>query len=94
MTVEWQNVTSYSRSDLDRTPRSWEAKIGPVRLTVHRWMHGKADEWFASASPGLFELRPLKSRGVDESKAEAVEMLHQWCLSVLRAMINKEVETR
>ena len=85
MAVEFKDVTSHSQGAKDRTPRTWEAKISGIRLTVTRHNYYAKDEWIARAHPAILEMELLHSKGIDEAKAEAVELLASRCSAISRA---------
>jgi len=83
MSVEWKNVTSYSRGEKDRTPRVWDARIGQFRLSVHRHIYFKPDVWLCSCH-GICDCQPLESKDIDQAKVEALQMF--------RAILAKAIE--
>jgi hypothetical protein len=85
MAVEFKDVTSHSQGTKDRTPRTWEAKIGCVRLTVTRHIHYAPDEWIARSHPSIIDMELLQSKDIEEAKDEAVELLSSRCNAVVIA---------
>ncbi len=71
---DWKDITSYSRSDTDKTPKSWALKAGPFRLVVHRHIHYGPNQWLATC-PGVFEHQELESEDADRAKLEAELLL-------------------
>jgi len=69
----WKDVSSFSQSDKVRTPYAFETHCGQFRLCVHHY-HGCGDRWFASCR-SVFDLVPMKSKGIEEAKVEAIELL-------------------
>lgn len=46
MGIIWKDETSYSRDEEDRIPRTFVARVGPIRLAITR-KHGlDPTEWF------------------------------------------------
>jgi hypothetical protein len=48
MSVKWEDVTSWSRRDDEKarkTPLTWQADVGPLRLVVTRHMHLAPTDW-------------------------------------------------
>ncbi len=43
--MTWRDVTSYSRGDTVREPRSWEIVLGPERIVVTRHVQFDVDDW-------------------------------------------------
>lgn len=72
--IKWQDTSSFSQRDTDRTPRSWTLEVGRFRLVVFRHRGIDPDLWFATCH-GLFDTRELQRRDVGEAKEEALEML-------------------
>ena len=75
--MEWKDITSHSRSAIDRTPTTFEKRCGPMRLVVtigHIHYPGK---WVAHGFP-LFENKVLAATTRDEAQAEATQMAHDW----------------
>lgn len=44
--MKWNDITSYSRSNKDRTPQTWEQQSGRLRVCVTR-KHMIPGTWFA-----------------------------------------------
>ncbi len=75
--IEWKDRTSYSRSETDRTPRSWHARAGMIEIAVHRHVSYAPDVWLLSCPP-IADKLVLTSKDIDEAKAEAVRYVkHQ-----------------
>ena len=70
--IVWKDTTSYSRSDKERVPRTWEADLPGVRLIVtkHR---DYGDEWTTSCYPLYNEVCGLQTTDVEEAKKKALE---------------------
>ena len=85
--IEWENETTYSKSDPDRTPRVWALYFGAFRLSVHR-IH-QCDGWFVSCDP-FFNQREVESKNVEEVKIQAMgavsKLLREARDDVLRAI--------
>lgn len=85
MAIKFKDVTSHSKSSEDRTPRTWEAEIASVRLTVTRHRDYLPDEWIATSYPELVCMELLQSKDVIEAQNEAVELLSSRCNAIVRA---------
>lgn len=85
MAVSFRDVTSYSRSTKDRIPRTWEANIAGVRLTVTRHIFYPDDSWVVASAPSIIETQVLQSKDIEEAKDEAVELLLSKCNAVVIA---------
>ena len=85
MAIVFKDITSHSQGTKDRTPRTWEAKIAGVRLTVTRPIHYAPDEWVARSHPSIIDMELLQSKDIAEAQDEAVELLASRCGAVVRA---------
>lgn len=75
--MEWKDATSYIRGQVDRTPDTFSAQCGPMRLVVtsgHIYYPGK---WVAHAFP-LFENKTLTATTREEAQDEVVQMVRDW----------------
>ena len=72
--LAWKDETSYSRNETNRTPKTWVAKVGSLRLYVTRHIDHGENDWLCSCDP-FFDIRMLESKEIDEAKAEAVVLL-------------------
>ena len=87
--IEWKDTSSWSRGDVDRTPKSWTAEIGRFRLVVHRHRSYEPDKWLATCYPGVFSEFELASKDVDEAKCQAVAKLQAVCSDVIREITSQ-----
>jgi hypothetical protein len=71
---EWNDISSFSKGDTDRTPKSWDIIAGNVRLVVTRHIH--YDGWVTRCEP-FFGIRQLESDAVEEAKKEAKALLRR-----------------
>jgi hypothetical protein len=74
--VQWKDTTSYSYTDKERIPRIWEATIGSIRLSVHRYVG--LDGWYLSTNPDICTTRGLHSKTHEEAKQEAIRLMIIW----------------
>lgn len=65
----WQDVTSFSRSDTERHPRSFHLELGIATLIVTRHMHFAKDQWVWYLQGG--SPRALKTYGGPETSEAA-----------------------
>lgn len=70
----WKDVSSFSKSDKDHTPRTWHARFGVFGLVLTRHIHYAADAWIASC-PEVFAAKVMDSKEVHEAAAQAVGLL-------------------
>ena len=81
----WTDISSHPQGTTDRTPKTWEAKFGQLRLIVTRHVHHHPDRWLARCEP-FFILTELESTRIDEAVEEATGMLHQAVADVMAAL--------
>lgn len=74
--MKWKDISTYSKGDVDRSSNSLLAKAGKLTICVHRHIHYPADTWLLSCKP-FFDLKVLKSKNIDEAKAEAIELVRR-----------------
>lgn len=72
--MQWKNTTTYSQGEKDRTPRTYEARAGVIRIVVTRHIHFDASAWVLSAHP-FFDLHELASSEVEDAKREAMKLV-------------------
>lgn len=80
--AKWTDITSRSRGETDSTPRTWETRIGTLRLVVTRHIHHEPDDWVAVSE--IFDKRQLTAKNIDDAKKEALELVREWCRAVMR----------
>lgn len=71
----WEDVTSYSRGDTDRTPRSWKYDAGGLKIVVTRHIDYPGT-WILRCEP-WFSARQLESDDVESAKAEALGLVRE-----------------
>ena len=71
--MAWTDITSYSRTDKARIPRTWELRAGGLRLVVTRHRDFLADSWVMQTYPSIINYAPLGSHEVEAAKQEAIE---------------------
>jgi hypothetical protein len=74
---QWEDVSSFSQNDKERIPNCFAIRFGDrsLKLTVHRHIHYKPDQWLASCQPDLFRQKLLESKDIEEAKVEALHRL-------------------
>lgn len=70
----WKDISSFSRSDKDRTPKTWEFKGVGIRVIVTRNIHYAPDVWLARCEP-YFSYIELKNKDIDAAKEEAMAIV-------------------
>ena len=81
---KWDDVSSYSRGDTDRTPNEWLCYADDLRLWVHRNINYRG-VWFLTAVP-FAECRKLNSADIEKAKKEAVAFVRDRLKEVLAAL--------
>lgn len=71
----WKDVSSYSKSDTDRSPKSVELVAGRVRIAVTRYIHNPG-VWHLNCDALRFNYRELESEELEAAKAEALRIVH------------------
>ena len=72
MSLQWNNTTSYSQNEKDRTPRTWQMDVCGIRICVTRRFGLQG--WYLICEPWHSQ-RLLKSTDVDDAKTEAMELI-------------------
>ena len=73
--IEWKDVTTWSRSDIDRSiPKTWELRFGCFRLSVSRHIHYPPTSWVASCQ-GMFQDIEMGAKDINEAKYEALRLV-------------------
>lgn len=74
--AKWNDISAHSRSETDRTPKTWEMK-GPcgLRIVVTRHIHYPKDQWLlvcAGVVDGQYE---LEAKDIMAAKREALTLV-------------------
>jgi hypothetical protein len=83
--VQWKDVSTFSRSQTDRTPHTWEATfpLSGIRITVMRkHLHYPGRFVFSSNDLGIYTARVLEGTTKETAAQEA--FLH--CLQLVQRM--------
>ena len=86
--MEWKDTTSYSRSDNERIPRSWQIKSGSLIITIHRHRDYDPDIWLVSCYELSISQHKLKNKELNQAKNEALLIVKN-AIEILRSDINK-----
>lgn len=79
----WKDISSYSRTDTNREPHSFQIWIGPVRLVVTRKLH--LEGWYVDAPPFIISRR-TESEKIEGAKQEALMTLESELERALNAV--------
>jgi hypothetical protein len=72
--VSWRDITSYSRNDETRTPRTWKLVSKTMDITVTRHIHYLANEWALICDP-WFNKTVISTGTADEAKQKAIALV-------------------
>lgn len=81
--LKWKDITSYSRDDKERTPQTWEARLGGVRVCVTR-RHGLTG-WYLICEP-WHSLKSLGDISADEAKKTAGRQIRSDARALMEAL--------
>jgi len=81
--IKWRDISSYSQGDKVRTPHSFEARAGGVRIVVTR-RHG-CDGWFLNCDP-WFSLHEMGEMSADEAKRVGTNLVRSAAKEFAAAM--------
>lgn len=88
---KWTDATSYSKNERGEVePRSWEVRLGPVRLIVTR--RAGLEGWYAQSYPNLCQEHPLVAEDVEKAKEEAIYVLARQMERVVDARAARPAE--
>ena len=88
--MNWEDISSHSRRDKDRTPKTWELRLAGIRVVVTRHIHFEPDEWVMTCDP-WFEQRSLGRVDADEAKDAAVGAVREKLAESLAALTYKAI---
>ena len=81
--LKWKDISSFSQGDKVRTPTTFEARIGPVRVVVTR--RQKCDGWYLNCDP-WHSLKPLGEMSADEAKRVAGRQIRSDARALMEAL--------
>lgn len=88
----WEDTTSYSRSDPQKTPSAYTLRLkDSIRIVVHR-LHGIANQWFWSFYGLQHDREQLQSVEIEKAQFEALCLLQKELADVLQR-VNQAIET-
>jgi len=76
MSIQWEDITSYSRGDTERIPRWWKASVTGIRLSVgNSHIYYKDNKtWLLTCAP-WFDAKALKATNEHDAKAEGLMLV-------------------
>lgn len=79
---EWKDISSHSQSTKDRTPSTWELRLGSsVRLVVHRHMAAPG-KWHLTCAP-WYDCYQLRHEDVAEAQDRATILVRNRAIDLL-----------
>lgn len=84
--AKWKDESCFSQGTVDRTPTTWTLDTGMyVRITVTRHIHHAPDAWVLVCHDLRIDSK-LKSKGIDEAKAEAVRFVTARLTAMIKSL--------
>jgi len=75
--IKWEDVSSFSRSEEDRTPKSWKLTVaGCFTIVVTRHTQYEAHDWIMRCEPWFF-CHLLSGTKIEDAKKEAVQKVFE-----------------
>lgn len=84
---KWEDVSSYSRSENDREPKTWVILANRIKITVTRHIDYPKDRWVLFSPPWISAL-VLESKNIDDAKKEAIKIIKTNILESLSHLPN------
>ena len=84
--MEWKDTTNYSRGQVVRTPTTFSAQCGPMRLVVTSGHIHYPGKWVAHGFP-LFENKALIATSREEAQAETVRIARDWLTAATAGLV-------
>lgn len=81
----WKDISSFSKAETDRSPKTFELKANGIRIVVMRHRDYPLGTWVARAEPYFSELQ-LKSIDSDSAQKEAIEIVKNCLAKTLAAL--------
>lgn len=67
----YKDITTYSKSEKDRTPRVLENEANGIEFTVHKHIY-YGDEWLLTCRELGIEMKSLNTQDMEEAKEKAI----------------------
>jgi hypothetical protein len=81
----WEDVTSFSKNDKDRTPKTWLMTLASgTRMVVTRHIDYPG-KWIIRCDPYI-DMQVLRSDDIDKAKEEAIKMIWMYVKSDMDAL--------
>lgn len=83
--TRWKDVTSYSRGDTARVPKTWAIHSDGLRICVTR-MHGVDDTWFMHCREINVSEHQLDATDLEDARTEAIMFVRSRLLRMLACL--------
>ena len=83
--MEWKDITTYRNGEKDRTPTTFSAKCGPMRLVVTSSHIHYPGKWVAHGFP-IFENKAITATSCEGAQVEAVQIAFEWLNAALESL--------
>jgi len=71
--IEWEDITSHSKGEKDRTPRTWKLTVAScLTIVVTRHTQYESHDWIMRCEP-WFSCHLLTSTRIEDAKREAAQ---------------------
>jgi len=75
--MKWKDVSSYSRDDTERAPRTFEIRTDAIIVVVTRWIHGDPARWYLTCREAGFSSHyGLNNQDLKDAQKEALWRVH------------------
>lgn len=90
MKLNWKDVTSYRRGDIERVPRTWELKLEELKYKVIVTRHiNYENTWLLTFREANIELRDLETDDVEEAKNKAIEIVENYLNDLIKRALKQ-----
>lgn len=74
MSVFWEDVSSFSRSDLERVPSRFRVWMAGVPMTVHRHIHHEKTDWLLTFEP-FYNCKVISNGSAEDARKIAEKLV-------------------
>jgi len=86
----WQDTSSFSQGEKDRTPTCWTARAGVLQIVVHRHIHYEKTAWLLSCDGLRLGCRELSATDIADAKRETVEIVRGKLMEAIESLRSVE----
>jgi len=90
----WKDVSSYSQSDKERVPKSFEIMAGGsrgIRIVVSRHIHYEPDQWLLQCHDLSIDNNLLQNKDLEKAQEEAIQKVRAYVKSLAAALDTLDV---